>query len=203
MVPLTLLDFVSKNGRKILTGESSPYYIYHPHAAKRVAKVVPWAKLIALLRNPVDRAYSDYHHKLSDGVETLSFEEAIEVEEERISGEKERMLTDEDYFSHAHRRYSYLARGIYVDQIKEWHEHFDKDQLLVLKSEDFFKDTRETMQLVCDFLGLPDWDGGNLGQGKNMRRYEPMRPETRQRLKSYFEPHNKRLYDYLGTDFGW
>ncbi len=193
----------SENGYKVITGEASPYYIYHPLAARRAAQVVPHARLIALLRNPVDRAYSDYNHRLSDGIETLGFEEAIEAEEERIKGEKEKMLADEGYFSASHRRHSYLARGVYVDQIKEWHEHFDPDQLLVLKSEDFFKNTRKMMQLVCDFLSLPEWDAGNFGQGKNRRRYDPMSPAVREKLESYFEPHNKRLYDYLGTDFGW
>ena len=193
----------SENGHRVITGEASPYYIYHPLAPKRAAQVVPNARLIALLRNPVDRAYSDYNHRLNDGIETLGFEEAIEAEEERIGGEKERMLADESYSSASHRRHSYLTRGVYVDQIREWHQHFDRDQLLILKSEDFFKETRKNMQLVCDFLGLPDWDGGNFGQVKNKRRYDPMSPAIREKLESYFEPHNKRLYDYLGQDFGW
>jgi len=193
----------SENGHRVITGEASPYYLYHPLAPQRAAQVVPNARLIALLRNPVDRAYSDYNHRLNDGVETLSFEEAIEAEEDRIGGEKERMLAEEGYSSASHRRHSYLARGVYVDQIREWHNHFDPDQLLVLKSEDFFKNTRKMMQLVCDFLGLPEWDGGNFGQVKNKRRYNPMSPTIREKLESYFEPHNQRLYDYLGQDFGW
>ena len=193
----------SENGQKTITGEASPYYIYHPLVPKRAASLIPNAKLIALLRNPVDRAYSDYNHRVNDGIETLSFEEAIEAEAERIKGEKERMLSEEGYFSPNHRRYSYLARGVYVDQLEDWHEHFDRDQLLLLKSEDFFKDTRKMMGVVCDFLGLPEWEGGNFGQGRNRRRYEPMKPETRARLERYFEPHNQRLYDYLGRDFGW
>ena len=193
----------SENGHKVITGEASPYYIYHPLAARRAAQVVPHARLIVLLRNPVDRAYSDYQNRLREGNEFLGFEEAIEAEEERIKGEKEKMLADEGYSSASHRRHSYLARGVYVDQIKEWHNHFDPDQLLVLKSEDFFKNTRKMMQLVCDFLGLPEWDGGNFGQGKNRRRYNPMSPTIREKLESYFEPHNQRLYDYLGQDFGW
>jgi hypothetical protein len=193
----------SENGQRVITGEASPYYLYHPLAAKRAAQVVPQARLIALLRNPVDRAYSDYNHRFRDGIETLSFEEAIEAEEERISGEKERMLADEGYLSASHRRHSYLARGVYVDQIKEWHEHFARDQFLVLKSEDFFKDTGKIMQIVCNFLGLPDWDREGFGQGKNRRRYDPMSPAVREKLQDYFEPHNQRLYEYLGTDFGW
>ena len=193
----------SENGRSIITGEASPYYLYHPLAARRASQVVPQAKLIVLLRNPVDRAYSDYQHKFRDGSETLSFEEAIEAEEERIGGERERMLADETYLSPNHRRYSYLTRGIYVDQLKEWHEHFDRGQMLIIKSEDYFARTADVTNLVLDFLELPVWDRKDAEGGKNRGGYDPMSPAVRERLESYFEPHNQRLYEYLGQDFGW
>jgi hypothetical protein len=191
-----------QDGRKILTGESSPYYIYHPHAARRAAKVVPRAKLIALLRNPVDRAYSDYNHKFREAREHLSFEEAIEAEEDRLRGEKEKLLADEDYHSPKYRKYSYLSRGIYVDQLVEWDRHFDRDQLLVLKSEDFFENPRESYERVLGFLGLPMWQAGASGQ-RNEGEYGEMTLATRRRLEAYFEPHNHRLYEFLGVDFGW
>ena len=194
----------SENGHKVITGEASPYYIYHPLAARRAAQVVPHARLIVLLRNPVDRAYSDYQNRLREGNEFLGFEEAIEAEEERIKGEKEKMLADEGYSSASHRRHSYLARGVYVDQIKEWHEHFDPDQLLVLKSEDFFVRLQESLGEVSNFLGLPAWQPEVLSASlRNESDYVPMSPAVREKLESYFEPHNQRLYDYLGADFGW
>jgi len=191
-----------KDGRKVLTGESSPYYIYHPHAARRAAKVVPQAKLIALLRNPVDRAYSDYNHKFREARERLSFEEALEAEEERLRGEKEKILADESYYSLNHRKYSYLSRGIYVDQLVEWERHFDRDQLLVLKSEDFFENPQESFERVLVFLGLPHSETGASGQ-RNEGEYDEMSSATRRRLEAYFEPHNKRLYEFLGVDLGW
>jgi hypothetical protein len=191
-----------KNRRKILTGESSPYYIYHPHAAKRVAQVVPRVKLIALLRNPVDRAYSDYNHKFREAREHLSFEEAIEAEEDRLRGEKEKLLADEDYHSPKYRKYSYLSRGIYVDQLVEWNRYFDSDQLLVLKSEDFFENPQESYERVLRFLGLPHWEIKVSGE-RNEGEYDEMNSSTRQRLEAYFEPHNRRLYEFLGVDFGW
>jgi hypothetical protein len=191
-----------KDGRKVLTGESSPYYIYHPHAARRAAKVVPQAKLIALLRNPVDRAYADYNHKFREAREHLSFEEAIEAEEERLRGEKEKLHADENYDSPKYQKYSYLSRGIYVDQLKEWREYFDEDQLLVLKSEDFFENPQESFERVLEFLGLPHWETGTSGE-RNEGEYDEMSSATRQRLEAYFEPHNKRLYEYLGVDLGW
>ena len=191
-----------KDGRKMLTGESSPYYIYHPHAARRAAKVVPQAKLIALLRNPVDRAYSDYNHKFREAREHLSFEDAIEAEEERLRGEKDKLLADESYNSPKYRRYSYLSRGIYVDQLLEWERYFERDQLLVLKSEDFFEKPQEFFERVLGFLGLPHLETGASGQ-RNEGEYDEMSFATRRRLEAYFEPHNRRLYEHLGADLDW
>jgi hypothetical protein len=192
-----------RNGRWVLTGEASPYYLYHPHAARRAAEVVPHAKLIVLLRNPVDRAYSHYNHQVKIGHETLtSFEEAIEAEERRLRGEKEKMLTDENYVSLSYPRFSYLSRGVYVDQLKEWHRYFDEEQLLVLKSEDLFQRTQVTFRRAQRFLGLP-CNEIEFKPRKGEDRYARMDPLTRKKLEIYFEPHNQRLYDYLGVDFDW
>jgi hypothetical protein len=191
------------NGRRVITGEASPYYLFYPRAARRVAETIPQAKLIALLRNPVDRAYSDYQHKFRQGYETLGFDEALSLEEDRLRGEKEKILADESYRSINYRRYSYLSRGIYVDQLMEWHTYFDPEQLLILKSEEFFSRPSETVELVVRFLGLPERDV-EISGGRNPGDYsEPMDSETRRWLKEYYEPHNTRLYEYLNVDFGW
>jgi Sulfotransferase domain len=191
----------SGNGRKAIAGEASPYYLLHPHVPRRASTTVPDAKLIALLRNPVDRAYSAYRHKVRRGQETLSFEDALAAEEERTSDELEKMLADDSYRSRAYPLYSYQARGIYVDQIKRWHEHFDPDQLLVLKSENYFVDPKGTIGRVHEFLGLPKSDV--VIERRKKQPYQPMDSTTRRRLEAYFEPHNQRLYDYLDVDFGW
>jgi hypothetical protein len=74
--------------------------------------------------------------------------------------------------------------------------------MLVLKSENFFKHTADTLKLVQDFLGLPYWNL-DLQRRRTKARYKPMSPATRRRLEEYFEPHNQRLYEHLGVDFGW
>jgi hypothetical protein len=190
-----------QDGRRSITGEKSPSYLFHPHAAKRMSEAVPEARLIVLLRNPVDRAYSHYHHTKRQGFETLRFEEAIEAEETRLRSDRDRMLEDEHFTSPARRRYSYRARGVYVDQLLRWSEFFPEEQMLVLKSEDFFERTTDTLKLVQGFLGLP-YRKLDLQRGKQKPR-EPMDPATRRRLEEYFEPHNDRLYAHLGRDFGW
>ena len=192
-------------GRRVITGEASPYYLYHPHAARRAAEAVPQAKLIVLLRDPVDRAFSDYHDKVRQGGERLTFEEAIEAEESRLRGEREKMLADESYASRNYRAFSYLSRGIYVDQLQTWLEFFDREQMLVLKSEDMFSNTSDTLKRVLNFLNLPDWEPDTLpvSETLNEGRYAPIDPATQQRLRDYFEPHNQRLYAYLDTNLDW
>ncbi len=192
-----------RGGRPVLTGESSPYYLYHPHAPSRAAGLVPEAKLFVLLRNPVDRAYSHYRAALRHGRDSLGFEEALEAEMERLRGETERMLADGGYVSPEHQRFSYLAKGVYVDQLVRWSAFFGRDRMLVLKSEDFFERPWEALGRALDFLGLPDWQP-DTWEVRNRGDYEQgMDPATRRRLEAYFRPHNKMLYELLGEDFGW
>jgi hypothetical protein len=191
------------NGQREITGEASPYYLFYPHAARRVAETIPQTKLIALLRNPVDRAYSDYQHTFRQGNETLAFSEALELEEERLRGEREKIVADETYRSINYRRYSYISRGIYVDQLEEWYKHFDREQLLILKSEDFFARPSDTLELVLPFLDLSERDFALEGKRNEGGYSDPMDPDTRRWLQDFYEPHNRRLYEYLGRDFDW
>jgi hypothetical protein len=188
--------------RDLVTGEASPYYIFHPLAAERVSETIPQVKLIALLRNPVDRAYSHYYLEVRRGRETLSFEDAIDKGAERLAGEKEKLIEDENYYSLNHRHYSYLARGIYVDQLKPWMSYFPREQILILRSEDLYDDPPATLERVTEFLDLPIWEPKRY-EKYHRARYPKMSVATRERLVDYYEPHNQRLLEYLGMDFGW
>ena len=214
--PSTLQKYYSERIRKehFITGESSPYYLFYPHAPSRIVEVVPDAKLVVLLRNPVDRAYS--HHWLAtlEGNETLPFEEAIKREEERLAGEHEKILADEHYVSFNHRHFSYLARGIYVDQLQHWMKYYPKEQFLILKSEDFYKDPATIVKQSLEFINAAK---AELNGHKEFKQYrEPnkrgyqneakppkMDPKVREQLVAYFKPHNARLSEFLGHDFGW
>jgi len=197
-------EFLQK--RRFITGEASPYYLFHPHAPKRIVKRLPHVKLIVLLRDPVTRAYSHYHHEVSSGFETLSFAEAIECEEERIGKEAEKLAQDEQHVSFQHRHFSYLARGIYVDQLQHWMRYFPREQFLILNSEDFYADPASGLKQALEFVNLP-----TIGLKVQKEEYEQlnatkppkMAEEVRRRLKDYFEPHNARLAEFLGRDFSW
>jgi Sulfotransferase domain len=215
--PSSLQKYYAERIRKehFLTGESSPYYLFYPPAPKRISAVVPNARLIVLLRNPVDRAYS--HHWLAtlEGKETLSFEDAIQREEERMAGEHEKIVADEHYASFNHRHFSYLTRGIYVDQLKHWMDFYPREQFLILKSEDLYKDTANVFKQTLDFLGIPaaraiegekefkQYREPNKKGYQNEEKPPRMNPQTRETLAEYFKPHNARLYEFLGRDMGW
>lgn len=186
-----------------LTLDASPYYLVHPLVPERAARLLPDVKLIALLRNPIDRALSHYQHEVRDGRETLSFADAIERESERLAGEEERLRDDPDYYSYNHHRFSYTRRGLYVQQLRRWMQHFPRSQLLVLQSERLFQDPVAATAAVQQFLGLAP---------HRLERYKPylrgeydrgISQEVRSKLAAYFEPFNQDLYRWLGEEFDW
>ena len=200
-----------KDGRRTITGDGTPGYLFHPLAPERMAEVVPQARLIALLRNPVERTYSAYHHRVRNGSERRTFEEAVEealkAEEARRPGEVREVIQRGDPDLDKDLPHGFLSNCVYVDHLLRWSEFFVDEQMLILKSEDFFERPSETLKPVLGFLGLPEWEpeASELPEKrKNKGGYEQgMDPALRRRLEEFFEPHNRRLYEYLGVNFGW
>ena len=186
-----------------ITGEASPSYLYDPNSARRSFEMVPDVKLIALLRNPIDRAYSGYQASLKNGYDDVSFEEAIALEEERLAGEEEKILADIKYPMRDYRVYSYLHRGIYVRQLKQWFEFFPREQMLVIQSEKLFEDTPSVYEKVLDFLGLDAFELDDYRKIHAGSYVSEMDEKTRADLNDYFAPHNAELYEMLGVDFDW
>jgi hypothetical protein len=188
-------------GGRTITGEASPYYLFHPLAPQRARAVAPDARLIALLRNPVRRAVSHYYHEVGNGVEELPLAQALEREPERLAGEAERIAAEPGYSSFAHRHFSYQARGDYLVQLEAWLAAFPREQLLVLNSERLFGAPDEEMRRVYDFLDLAGEPRGF--DAWNQRGYPAPEPEVVDRLTAHFAKRNERLYEFLGEDFGW
>ncbi len=191
-----------KPNKPFCTGEASPYYFFHPLASSRIFETFPGIKLILLLRNPVSRAYSQYHHMKRKGRVSLSFEHCIKLEADMLKGRKEQFYADENYSDMMYRRFSFLARSRYAEQLTEWYKFFSKEQILIIKSEDYFRDNQAIFNVVFQFLGLPPCPI-TLEKSHESSGYPLMKPETRQQLKAYFEPFNKELYQLTGRDFGW
>lgn len=194
--------FQRYKGGGTLSGESTPYYLFHPLAPERAAEVLPDCKLIVLLRNPVDRAFSHHNHECALGFEALDFEPAIAAESQRLAGEEERLVSEPRYRSFAHQHHSYFSRGCYADQLERWLASFGRERLLVLSADDLFTEPGRIVGEAQEFLGLSAEPPADLS-AKNARTYAPIDEQTRADLRAAFEPHNRRLYELVGRDFGW
>jgi hypothetical protein len=188
--------------RGAIVGEASPSYVFHPLAPERVARMLPRARLVVLLRDPVERAFSHYQHEVALGREQLSFEDALDAEEQRMHGEVEHMLRDPTYFSHAWWNYTYVARGRYAEQLERWFTSFPREQLLVLLTDELAADTAATYRRVVDFLGADAHDLDGYPRIFD-RDYAEMSPATRARLAAAYEEPNRRLATLLGRDLPW
>lgn len=196
---------VTLRQREILTGESSPYYLFHPLVPQRLRAALPAAKLIVLLRNPVDRAFSHYQLMRKKGREALTFADAVEAEPERLAADAEAMECDPHYHSRAHFDHSYLARGVYADQLQRWLDVFPREQLHVIKSEDLYRDPHAACTETLRFLDpklIESYQGNGYEQFNATAAAEMPKP-LRERLEDFFRPHNDRLCSLLGRNLRW
>lgn len=185
--------------RGAITFEATPYYLFHPLVPHRVRGLIPRVKLLAVLRDPVERAISHYNHEVKLGVEDLSLEEAIEREPERLRRELELIYERPLERRHNHEHYSYLARGRYAEQLERWLSVFEPAQLLVVDSAELRHDPAPALAQVCAFLGLAEVDLGPAAV-VNAQTYGEVPAQVSARLHEYFAPHNERLFELLGRE---
>ena len=203
-------------------GEATPEYLYAPEAIPRIAATVPEVKILLMLRDPVDRAYSHYWHNRSRGHEQLAFEAALDEEPHRLAKGPEARST-----------FSYVDKGRYREQIERVFDHFPAEQVLIQTFEELVESPELVFGRTCRFLGVADdFRPPSLGRSINayvefrstrirhvarhlpppLRRlvgklnekpaaaYPPMRPETRLRLDAAFGAANDGLTDLIGRD---
>jgi len=137
--------------------EATPDYLFHPLAPARVATDLPDCRLVVLLREPAARARSHWQHMTRIGFEHLSFADALDAERERTESDLARLVAGEPVVVGPLLRYSYRARGYYADQLERWLAVFPAEQLLVLRSEDLFRDPGATLSRVEQYVGLSHW----------------------------------------------
>lgn len=206
-------------GKSKLHFEATPAYIYHPGSCENIYSDYPHIKLIAVLRNPVNRAYSAYNHYRSlflrwrydeakkntkrregnllykkffqDRNKFPSFRECINIELDIISRS--------DIYEPG-----ILRRGIYYPQIKKYVDQFGKESLLLLGFKDLIEDVPGTLNRVCDFVGADKIDWRNLkSEPKNQRNYpEKLSDEDREFLEDFYQEPNQQLFNSFGT-FNW
>ena len=178
---------------EFITGEASPFYIYNEQVMDRIKQLFPNIKLIAMLRNPIERTISEYYHAANHGIEKRSLAELIEIETEQLAtmSRREAMET-----------FGYLKNSIYIEKISKWIDTFPQKNILIIQSESFFEDTASIMKEVFQFLNLPYQESDRLIPC-NVGTYPTVSKEIRQKLKEFFIPYNQELEEYLDRKFNW
>lgn len=170
-------------------GEITPYYLFHPEAPGRIQRLLPGARLIVLLRDPVERCLSQYFHSRRLGLEPLALEPALAAEPGRLAG-AEQVLAADDGRHRSHQEHSYCARSRYEEQLPRYEALFPAEQLLVLRSEDLFERPQWVWSRLLSFLQLADCRlpellaAANAGQGEA----SAVSPALRQQLRRQLEP---------------
>ena len=217
--------------KNLITCDSTSSYFVHPLIPARVHKLFPSAKLIVVLRNPVERAYSEFHYTVTLGSElTENFEDVIKSELKRIEiGNKKPELKIENT-NYKHFTFSHLRDGLYAQHLERWLKFFSKEQLLVLHTKDLYTNLDQTLAETFEFLNLPKYQIENrIEKNKidkirplagheqnvyknidsktrtlfNVQNYPEMKPETKKFLQDFFRPHNEKLFKMIGKRFDW
>jgi Sulfotransferase domain len=185
--------------------ESSPYYMYHPQAAARIARDLPYAKIVVLVRDPVERAYSQHAHEVARGFEPeLNFGSALALEPARLHREEEKLAADPEYYSFAHQHHAYRARGEYARYLDVMARHVGRERIHVVESERFFAEPEQVYDSVLQFLGLPTNLARPPFERHNARpRTVDMDPGDRRLLTAYYGPHDVALANWLGRMPTW
>lgn len=184
-------------------GDITPYYLFHPRAARNIRRTIPEARLIVLLRDPVERTLSQYFHARRLGFESLDLEAALAAEDERLDGAEQRLVLPGSR-DHSHQKHSYASRSRYEQQLSRYETLFPAEQMLVLKSEDLFNHPGVTWTRLLQFLDLPPrpvprLPAANSGSGEASRVPQVLRQKLRLRLSSTATAMRVRY----GIDWGW
>lgn len=191
-------------GHRGMSCEASPYYMVHPAVPRRLVDTMPEARIIMILRDPVARAFSAYRHNVRKGREPLSFEDAVDAEEERTRGEESRLREgDSRARSDAFQHYSYIRRGEYIDFIERWEEYFSRGRMLIIQSEQFFEYPADVFDQVLRFSGLTPCAEIQFGASNVGGTPGAIPGKMREKLRRHYEPYNERLYAWLGQRWSW
>jgi hypothetical protein len=182
--------------------EASGYYMFHPHAPARIAQALPDVKIVAMVRDPVERAYSAYKHEFARGFETETFERALELEDTRIEPELARMLDDPSYQSDTYRHRAYRRRGHYAEQLDQFTSLLGPSSVHVVESERFFTEPEAEYTRLLEFLELPAVMPPSFDQ-YNARPGSPLDPGLHAELRAHFKPHDDALEKFLGRPATW
>lgn len=176
-----------------IRGEASTSYLFQKNVPARIYKYIPDCKFITMLRNPVERAISNYIFTYNNGIETLPFDEAIMNEGKRIKNPK-------NIFEKEVQPFAYLKRGLYFNQISNYLRYFKKKQFHFIFFDSFIADPKKEIKGVLEYLNV------NQIRFKNIRRFNKSKikikvsKETKKFMINYFKDDIKKLSNFLNKD---
>ena len=196
-------NFFDSAGEKQITGEITPYYLFHPYVAERIANDLGKVRIIILLRDPLARTLSHYSHACRHGFEKLSLGEALKAESSRLLGATNILKNIDGRHQH-HQECSYLSRSLYRDQVERYWTYFGKSNVLVLPSEFMFANPSSCLQKIYNFIGaIPCIEPGleklkvckNKGEKLSLQNEPGLVDDIRRRLED--------SYDFARDCLGW
>ncbi|MGC3994494.1 MAG: sulfotransferase [Propionicimonas sp.] len=191
-----------RTGGRARTFESSGYYLFHPLSASRIAADLPNVRVVAMLRDPVERAYSAHRHELRRGFETEEFEPALALEAERLAGEEDRIRTQPGYDSFDHRHHAYVTRSRYADQVQRYVDALGPERVFIVDADRFFTEPQDELTELFAWLGLNPWLPAEVEQW-NAQPREPMDDELRARLREEFAESDEKLRGLMRRPPSW
>lgn len=209
--------------------EKTPKYIFDPYVPARIKTVLPWTKIIMLLRDPVDRAYSMFKMNIEDYYGEVNFEMCVDIDVKKLQKagifhdtfwavddqERERRwleywkIWDQGHLTRKGICNGDLGRGLYYMQLQSWFKQYNDDearkQILVVKSESLIPDniTKSiNLKVLTDFIGVEEM---NVIEEERIHATNsslgPMKKETKRKMRQLFDPFNKKLFLLLGQDW--
>jgi Sulfotransferase domain len=192
----TLSRHETRTGRRAATGEKTPEYLFVAGAAERLHGLVPDARLVVALRDPVERAFSQWRGASARGLETLPFPDAVAAEPDAAPPPTPPIRGSALY------NQGYIARGRYADRLGPWYEHYPADQIFVYRSEDLYAAPDVWMPRLLEHVGVdphgldgievPRVNAGPPGQ---------IDPVLRTALVERFRASDERLAELTGLSY--
>lgn len=185
------------------TAEASPYYFFHPMAAHRTAEALPETQFVVMLRDPVERTISHWSEQTRNGVETLSLADALAAEKARLGDDADRLASGALATSNAHEQQSFASQSEYADSIERWFDEAGRDRVLVVFSEDYYRDAQRVLGPIAERLGVGPFPT-EVGAHRNAApRAGKIDPEIERDLIERFRPDVTRLEALIGRTPPW
>ena len=186
---------IEKKIGECLSFDTTTTYMENRTTAENVKKIKSDMKIIVMLRNPIDRAYSQFNRTKKDNVEVGKFEDIIKEEINELVNEK-------NSFKIARNKSNYIKKGIYYEQLKPWFELFPRENIGIFPTEEFKIDSKKIYNEIFDFLNLPLF---TIKNNRIMEKgdYSPMKKELRDYLSDFYKEHNEKLFKLIGKEFEW